>query len=119
MGDFGHQDPSPSNYDGAAIHATSTGATFDFQCMHADASALVVDASGAFESQGTLVTTGGLITSYPDAKFTGTVSGDTLTLTASWQSTVTTSTGTMPYTETYGPVTFIKNLVPTRTAGCI
>ena len=119
VGDFGHQDPAPASYDGATIHATSTGATLDFQCMHADASALVVDASGAFEGEGTLSTTGGVLTSYPGAKFTGTVSGDTLTLTATWQTTVTTSTGTMPYTETYGPVTFTKNLVPQRRAGCI
>jgi hypothetical protein len=119
VGDFGHQDPAPASYDGATIHATSTGAALDFQCMHADASALIIDPSGAFEGQGTLTTTGGLLTSYPDAKFTGTVSGDTLTLTVTWPTTLTTSTGTMPYTETYGPATFTKNLVPKRSAGCI
>jgi hypothetical protein len=119
VGSFGHQSPSPNDYDGASVDATATGATFDFQCMHGETSALIVDATGAFTAQGSLTTTGGVIQSYPDAKFTGTVAGNTLTLTATWQTTITSKDGTMPYTETYGPQTFTKDLVPKRQAGCI
>ena len=119
VGNFGHQGAAPNDYDGATIAATATAAAFDFQCMHADTNPIVVDASGAFTTQGTVTSTGGPEESFPNAKFTGTVDGNTLTVTASWQTTVTTSTGTMPYTLTYGPATFTKGLVPSRQAGCI
>jgi hypothetical protein len=119
VGTFGHESPPPMSYDTATVVATATAATFEFQCMRGDTSAVTVDASGAFTAHGTLSTTGGFLQSFPDATFTGTVEGNTLTLTATWQTTITSSTGTMPYTETYGPVTFTKGVVPTHQIGCI
>lgn len=118
VGDYGYDGP-PSTYEAATIKATDTSAAFQFQCMRGETGPIVPDASGKFTLSGSLTTTGGAIHTISNVTFTGTVEGDTMTFGASWPSTMTTSNGTQPYTETYGPITLTKGLVPERQPGCI
>ncbi len=109
-GEFGYQGLNGS-YDAAEVTASINAATYDFDCLHGNTGPIVLDANGAFSTQGTLVTTGGEIETFPNATFAGTVAGGSLVLTVSWS--------TSSSADSYGPVTFTKDLVPTQWAGCI
>jgi len=93
-----------------ALDAGSSQATYDFACEHGVSPAIVPDASGAFTVQGTAVPTGGAIPTgpAPEATFSGTVSGDTITLTITVSGNPT----------VFGPFTLAKGVVP-EPLGCI
>lgn len=118
LGNYGYESP-PGTYGAASASASATAATYDFQCMQGDSGPIVPDANGAFTAHGTLTTSGGRTMTIKDVTFTGTVTGDAFTLTATWPTTVTTSDGTHPSTDAFGPVTLTKGVVPTRWPGCI
>jgi hypothetical protein len=118
VGDFGYESPPPT-FQAATVHAEASAATYSFQCMHGDSGPIRPDATGAFTASGSLSTTGGALRTFSDVTFSGTVQGEILTLNATWQTTTTTSAGTEPYTETFGPVTMTKGTAPTRFPGCV
>lgn len=118
LGDYGYESP-PGTYGAATVTAAAASASYDFQCMQGDSGAIVPDASGAFTAHGTLTTSGGRIQTISNVTFTGTVSGGAMTLTVTWPTTITTKDGTQPSTDTFGPVTLTKGVVPTRWPGCI
>ena len=118
VGEYGYELP-PGPYKTATAHAAANAATYEFDCMQGNSGPIVPDATGAFSTKGSLTSVGGPTTTYGDVTFSGTVIGDTLTLTVAWPSTETTSTGTKQVTDTYGPVTLTKGLVPTLWPGCI
>jgi hypothetical protein len=118
VGAYGYES-SPVLYDAASVTTSSTAATYDFQCLHGETGPIRPDARGAFSIGGSLVPKGGLVRTISNVTFSGVVSGDTMTLTVTWPTTIITATGEKPDTSTFGPVTLTKGLAPTRWPGCI
>jgi hypothetical protein len=119
IGDYGYESP-PNVYDGATASASSTAAAFHFQCRNGNTGPIVTDAAGHFSLKGTVDSVGGGPTpTISDVTFSGTITGDTMTLTVAWPITLTNANGEHPSTQTYGPVALTKGVVPTRQPGCI
>jgi hypothetical protein len=132
-GDYGYESPGSAyaaakagvrlsgvSYDFLGDAPVGFGSTATFQCIHGESGPIVPDANGAFTAQGTLTTTStAAIVTHSNVTFSGTASANILVLTASWPSTITTSTGAQASTETVGPMTLTRGVVPTQYPGCI